>query len=40
MPDIMCKLIQREKLLDSKMISVLVNSLHDKDGALMEQLHS
>ena len=40
MPTIMRKLLEREKQLDEKLTAELVNSLHDRDGALLEQLYS
>lgn len=37
--DIIRKLIESEKYLDQKLANALINSLHDRDGDLTEQLY-
>lgn len=39
MPDIIQKLLKRERSIDTKLAGVLVSSLHDKEHALQEQLY-
>lgn len=39
MRDIIQQLLEREKPLDEKLIATLVSSLHDRDGALINQLY-
>ena len=40
LPNIVRKLLEREKSFDDKLTAGLVNSLHDRDGALLEQLYN
>ena len=39
MPEIMEKLLKRDKSFDEKIIAKLIRSLHDVDGALLNQLY-